>query len=70
MSQRHSRLQSIFQNFYGLGLPDTDAKSAQDKYNIDGPCYSAEDDFKREVKKSDLQGLRKRITDQESSLII
>lgn len=60
MSEHKTRLRSLFQNFYGIGLPENEAKLQQDKTNIDGPAYDASDDFKRVANTASLNSLQKR----------
>ena len=52
--ERQSRLRSLFQNFYGIGLSENQAKIQQDKTNIDGPAYDPHEDFLRIVQKEPL----------------
>ena len=66
MSESHSRLQSIFQNFYGLGLSDGHTQVTIDPYNVDSPHYSVLDHFEKEVKRSDLQTLKKHTQDYDT----
>ena len=70
MSSSHTRLQSLFQNFYGVGLQEGKNKAVTDKFNIDGPLYSPQDDFKREVKKDTLPQLKKCLNDRDNGLFI
>ena len=58
--ERQSRLRSLFQNFYGIGLPDKEANVQQDKTNIDGPAYDPHEDFLRIVKKEPLSTIENR----------
>ena len=70
MSSNHTRLQSLFQNFYGVGLQEGKNKAVTDKFNIDGPLYSPQDDFKREVKKDTLPQLKKCLNDRDKGFLI
>ena len=65
MSSGHSRLQSLLQNFYGVGLQEGRNKSVTDRLNLDGPLYSPEEHFQKEVRKDSLVELKKCLADYD-----
>jgi hypothetical protein len=68
MADRPSRLRSLFQNFYGIGVQDEKAKAALDKTNIDGAAYDAHDAFLAFVRKESLQSLRSKDASLQAGL--
>ena len=70
MAERKSRLRSLFQNFYGIGLPENEAKIQQNKMNIDGPSYDPHDDFLRMVKTASLVSVQKRYQEVQKGLSV
>ena len=68
MSTGHSRLQSLFQNFYGVGLQENGAKGITDRFNPDGPLYSPDAHFRREVINDNLVSLKKCLSDTDSQI--
>ena len=67
--ERQSRLRSLFQNFYGIGLPDKEANVQQDKTNIDGPAYDPHEDFLRIVKTEQLSTIENRFHVVQAGLL-